>query len=261
MSKQIFDALPKKQQDAIMALGLELEEFGTKEAMADDQKVAEVYAKKGAKVADLDDATVEKWRAIARDTAWKDYAGKTAAVGRTAQARRRRPRLLTRQGVRHLDGSRPRRRRDRNAGGAPRGRRRSCRPHRRARQSAHRASLSSIALRGRRRCVLTYSVVSRYFLHSRPTGRTRLSVFLIVGAVFMSAAAIQARRGHVAHRGDRRPAAAAGEPRAAARWSISRASRSAASSPGNPGRCWMRPGSRISTPARPGDRRSGFPIR
>ena len=31
-------------------------QFGTKEAMADDQKVAEVYAKKGAKVADLDEA-------------------------------------------------------------------------------------------------------------------------------------------------------------------------------------------------------------
>ena len=66
--------MPKDQQDVIMALGEELEKFGTKEAMADDQKVAEVYAKKGAKVADLDDAIVEKWRAIARDTAWKDYA-------------------------------------------------------------------------------------------------------------------------------------------------------------------------------------------
>jgi TRAP-type C4-dicarboxylate transport system substrate-binding protein len=54
-----------------------LEAFGTKEAVADDQKVAEVYAKKGAKVADLDDAIVDKWRAIARDTAWKDYAKKT----------------------------------------------------------------------------------------------------------------------------------------------------------------------------------------
>ena len=52
-------------------------EFGTKEAMADDQKVAEVYGKKGAKVADLDEATVDKWREIARPTAWKDYAGKT----------------------------------------------------------------------------------------------------------------------------------------------------------------------------------------
>jgi TRAP-type C4-dicarboxylate transport system substrate-binding protein len=77
MSKRIFDALAKEQQDMIMALGRELEEFGTKEAMADDQKVADVYAKKGAKVADLDEATVDKWRAIARETAWKDYAAKT----------------------------------------------------------------------------------------------------------------------------------------------------------------------------------------
>src|SRR5262247_3672426 len=46
MSKQIFDSLPKDQQDAIMALGLEAEAFGTKEAMADDQKVADVYQKK-----------------------------------------------------------------------------------------------------------------------------------------------------------------------------------------------------------------------
>jgi TRAP-type C4-dicarboxylate transport system substrate-binding protein len=77
MSKDIFDKLPKSQQDVVMALGAELEEFGTKEAMADDQKVAEVYAKKGAKVADLDDTIVEKWRVIARATAWKDYADRS----------------------------------------------------------------------------------------------------------------------------------------------------------------------------------------
>jgi TRAP-type C4-dicarboxylate transport system substrate-binding protein len=77
MSKRIFDALPKDQQDMIMALGRELEEFGTREAMSDDEKVADVYAKKGAKVSDLDEATVEKWRVIARDTAWKDYAAKS----------------------------------------------------------------------------------------------------------------------------------------------------------------------------------------
>jgi TRAP-type C4-dicarboxylate transport system substrate-binding protein len=77
MSKRIFDALPKDQQDAIMKLGAELEKFGTDEAMADDKAVAEVYAKKGAKVADLDEKIVDKWRAIARDTAWKDYAQKT----------------------------------------------------------------------------------------------------------------------------------------------------------------------------------------
>ncbi|MGD0024819.1 MAG: TRAP transporter substrate-binding protein DctP, partial [Xanthobacteraceae bacterium] len=77
MSKQIFDALTKEQRDIIVALGAELEKFGTHEAMADDEKVADVYAKKGAKVADLDEATVDMWRAIARDTAWKDYAQKT----------------------------------------------------------------------------------------------------------------------------------------------------------------------------------------
>ncbi|HZL39773.1 MAG TPA: TRAP transporter substrate-binding protein DctP [Pseudolabrys sp.] len=78
MSKQIFDALPKDQQGEIMKLGAELEAFGTKEAMADDQKVADVYAKKNATIVDLDEKTVDQWREIARGTAWKDYAGRSA---------------------------------------------------------------------------------------------------------------------------------------------------------------------------------------
>src|SRR5580692_12005681 len=77
MSKQTFDAMPKAHQDIVVALGAELEQFGTKEAMADDQKVAEVYTKKGAKASDLDEAIVDRWRAIARDTAWKDYAARS----------------------------------------------------------------------------------------------------------------------------------------------------------------------------------------
>jgi TRAP-type C4-dicarboxylate transport system substrate-binding protein len=77
MSKKVFDVLPREQQDMIVALGGELEEFGTREAMADDQKVAEVYSRKGARVSDLDAATVDKWRVIARETAWKDYAART----------------------------------------------------------------------------------------------------------------------------------------------------------------------------------------
>ena len=60
-----------------MALGLEAEKFGTQEAIADDQKVADVYKAKGATIVDLDEKTVDKWRNIARDTAWKDYAQKT----------------------------------------------------------------------------------------------------------------------------------------------------------------------------------------
>jgi len=46
--------------------------------------------------------------------------------------------------------------------------------------------------------VLTYSVVVRYFLKYSTDWQDEMSVFLIVGAVFMSAAAIQAQRGHVA---------------------------------------------------------------
>jgi TRAP-type C4-dicarboxylate transport system permease small subunit len=46
--------------------------------------------------------------------------------------------------------------------------------------------------------VLTYSVASRYFFHFSTDWQDELSVFLIVGAVFMSSSAIQAQRGHVA---------------------------------------------------------------
>jgi TRAP-type C4-dicarboxylate transport system permease small subunit len=46
--------------------------------------------------------------------------------------------------------------------------------------------------------VLTYSVIVRYFLKISTDWQDEMSVFLIVGAVFMSAAAVQALRGHVA---------------------------------------------------------------
>jgi TRAP-type C4-dicarboxylate transport system permease small subunit len=45
--------------------------------------------------------------------------------------------------------------------------------------------------------VLTYSVVVRYFLHFNTDWQDEMSVFLIVGAVFMSSAAVQAHRGHI----------------------------------------------------------------
>ena len=79
MSKTVFDSLAKPEQDAVMALGEEMETFGTKGAKADDEKVAEVFTKSGAKTHDLDEATIGKWRAVARDTAWKDYAAKNAS--------------------------------------------------------------------------------------------------------------------------------------------------------------------------------------
>jgi TRAP-type C4-dicarboxylate transport system substrate-binding protein len=77
MSKIVFDKLPKKHQDIILSVGTELEAFGKKGAQDDDVKVAQVYEKAGAKVSAMDAAVVEKWRDIARDTAWKEYAKKT----------------------------------------------------------------------------------------------------------------------------------------------------------------------------------------
>ena len=41
----------------------------------DDIAVSDVYSKKGAKVADLDDATLKRWQALAKPV-WKDYADK-----------------------------------------------------------------------------------------------------------------------------------------------------------------------------------------
>jgi TRAP-type C4-dicarboxylate transport system substrate-binding protein len=82
MSKSIFDGLPKKHQDIILALGTELEAFGRKGAQDDDSEVAKVYEKAGAKVSELNTAIVGKWRDIARDTAWKDYGAKTPVAAK-----------------------------------------------------------------------------------------------------------------------------------------------------------------------------------
>jgi TRAP-type C4-dicarboxylate transport system substrate-binding protein len=78
MSKAAFDRLNKEQQAAIMAVGAEMEAFAIKSAKEDDQAVAAVYQKVGAKVADLNPAALKKWQAIARTTAWKDYGEKNA---------------------------------------------------------------------------------------------------------------------------------------------------------------------------------------
>jgi TRAP-type C4-dicarboxylate transport system substrate-binding protein len=77
MSKLIFDKLSKEHQATIMAVGADLEAFSIKAAKEDDMLVATVYEKKGAKVVDLNAATVKKWQTIARATAWKDYADKS----------------------------------------------------------------------------------------------------------------------------------------------------------------------------------------
>jgi TRAP-type transport system periplasmic protein len=88
MSKQVFDSLSKAERDAIMEVGADMEKFGTEAAKADDQRVAEVYTKAGAKVYDVNTDVLKKWQAIARDTAWKDYGARSetcAALLKAAQ--------------------------------------------------------------------------------------------------------------------------------------------------------------------------------
>ena len=74
ISKTIFQALPKEQQELIMSVGGELEAFAVEAAKADDNQVVNLYLKAGAKVFDLSAQTVGRWREMARGSAWKEYA-------------------------------------------------------------------------------------------------------------------------------------------------------------------------------------------
>lgn len=86
MSKAIFTKLPKDQQDVVVAVGAEMEKFALEGAKADDQAVAGIYAKAGAKVVDLDDATLRKWQAIARGNAWKDFGDRNETCAKLLAA-------------------------------------------------------------------------------------------------------------------------------------------------------------------------------
>jgi TRAP-type C4-dicarboxylate transport system substrate-binding protein len=85
MSKAAFDRLSKEQQAVILQVGAEMEAFALKEAKEDDEEVAKVFAKTGAKTVDLSAATVKKWQDIARRTAWKDFAAKNANTAKLLQ--------------------------------------------------------------------------------------------------------------------------------------------------------------------------------
>ena len=78
MSKAIFDTLPAAQQQALLDVGAEMEAWGTTEAKKDDEEVARIYAAKGVQVADMSDEGLAKWRRIAEEAAWGDFASKSS---------------------------------------------------------------------------------------------------------------------------------------------------------------------------------------
>jgi len=82
VSRSVFESLPKDQQDLMLSVAADLEKFAVDGARADDQKVASIYEKAGGKASDLSATTVEHWRALARDTAWKDFAARSDSCAR-----------------------------------------------------------------------------------------------------------------------------------------------------------------------------------
>ncbi len=79
MSKQIFDSLTPEQQAAIVEVGAAQEPFALAAAKSDDQALADIYGKAGVKVVDMTADDIAKWKAVAQDSAWKDFAARNAA--------------------------------------------------------------------------------------------------------------------------------------------------------------------------------------
>ena len=89
MSKAIYDSLPAAHQKAISEVGTKLEAFALQNAKADDDKLADIYSKAGVKVGDFNVASLGKWKAIAQETAWADFAKRNescAALLKLAEA-------------------------------------------------------------------------------------------------------------------------------------------------------------------------------
>jgi TRAP-type C4-dicarboxylate transport system substrate-binding protein len=74
ISKSLYDSLTPEQQKIVMDVGASLESFGMEESKKDDQRMAGVYQAAGAEVHDMDAAAFAKWRAIAEQTAFKNFA-------------------------------------------------------------------------------------------------------------------------------------------------------------------------------------------
>ena len=77
MSKQVFDSLTPPEQDALVAAGTAQEPFCVAASRADDQQLATEFSKAGLGVNDMDATTIDQWRTLARDTAWKDFSDRS----------------------------------------------------------------------------------------------------------------------------------------------------------------------------------------
>jgi TRAP-type transport system periplasmic protein len=74
ISKAVWDKLSPAHQKVFMEVGTSLEKFGMESARADDKLLEELYKKAGAQVVEMDDAAFQKWLAVAKESAYKDFA-------------------------------------------------------------------------------------------------------------------------------------------------------------------------------------------
>lgn len=76
ISKAVYDSLKPEHQKAIMEVGESLEKYGMEEARKDDDRVVDIYSKAGNKVVEMDKTAFDKWRKVAEQSAFKDFAEK-----------------------------------------------------------------------------------------------------------------------------------------------------------------------------------------
>jgi TRAP-type C4-dicarboxylate transport system substrate-binding protein len=82
MSKTAFERLPRDQQAVLMQTGAALEGFARKSAQMDDAAVAAMFQGNGGRTVDLNAGSLHKWQEIARNTAWRDFGGRSANCAR-----------------------------------------------------------------------------------------------------------------------------------------------------------------------------------
>ncbi|HEY2133194.1 MAG TPA: TRAP transporter substrate-binding protein DctP [Acetobacteraceae bacterium] len=79
MSRSVFHSLTPDQQKAVTDAGAAQEDFALAASRADDDALAEIYGEANVKVAEFTPDALAKWKAIAEDTAWVDFARRNRA--------------------------------------------------------------------------------------------------------------------------------------------------------------------------------------
>jgi TRAP-type C4-dicarboxylate transport system substrate-binding protein len=74
MSKSSWDKLTPEQQAALMAASKKAEDYFFEEAKGIDTKMEEVFSKAGVEVVRMSEAQANAWKAIAKETSYKNFA-------------------------------------------------------------------------------------------------------------------------------------------------------------------------------------------